>query len=185
MRFVFTLLVFVCLPVWANNDLLQELSNKAKNIEHLSGVFTQNRKIVVLPLPLISEGEFSYHYQTGMVWSTLQPIQSIIHITHQGIQTESGESTAQNIGSAKLAKILLGFFSGDLQSLSEQFDIEVNGDTAQWQLHLTPKNEMVAAQIMSIDISGKETTESVAIADANGDHTDLTFTTHQLAFIEK
>ncbi len=79
MRYVFIFLAFVCLPALAENNLLGELSNKAKNIERLSGIFTQHRKITVLPLPLISAGEFSYHHQTGMVWNTLEPIQSKIH----------------------------------------------------------------------------------------------------------
>ncbi len=184
MRYVFILLAFVSLPALAENNLLDELSNKAKNIERLGGVFTQHRKITVLPLPLISAGEFSYHYQTGMVWITQEPIQSKIHITHQGIQTENKEIITQTAGSAQLAKMLLGIFSGDLTSLSEQFDVQVNGDMTQWHLHLTPKNELVATQISSIDIHGRETTDSVAIADANGDHTDLTFTTQQLVFIE-
>lgn len=183
-RYISILLFFICLPLQAEIGLLEALSNKAKNIERLSGVFTQQRKITVLPLPLISTGEFSYHHQSGMVWNTLEPIQSEIHITPQGIQTENDEFTTQTAGSAQLAKMLLGIFSGDLTSLSEQFDIQINGDITQWHLHLTPKNEMVAAQISSIDIRGKETTESVAIADANGDHTDLTFTTQQLVLFE-
>ena len=119
-----------------------------------------------------------------MVWNTLEPIQSEIHITTQGIQTENNELTTQTSDSVQLAKMLLGIFSGDLTLLSEQFDIQVNGDMTQWHLHLTPKNEMVASQIKVIDISGKDTTESVVIADANGDHTDLTFTTQHLVFIE-
>lgn len=184
MRYVFIFLAFVCLPALAENNLLSELSNKAKNIERLSGVFTQQRKITVLPLPLISTGEFSYHHQTGMVWNTLEPIQSKILITHLGIQTENDELTTQTAGSVQLAKMLLGQFSGDLTSLSEQFDIQVNGDVTQWHLHLTPKNEIVATQISTIDIRGRKTTEAVAIADANGDHTDLIFTTQQLVFIE-
>ncbi len=183
-KFFFILLAFVCLPAQAQNNLLGELSNKAKNIERLSGVFTQHRKIAVLPLPLISSGEFSYHHQTGMVWNTLEPIQSKIHITHQGIQTENNELTARTTGSAQLANMLLGIFSGNLASLFEQFDFQVNGDKTEWHLHLTPKNEMVAAQILFVDIRGKETTESVAIADASGDHTDLIFITRQLVFIE-
>ncbi len=185
MRFVFTLLIIVCLPVSADNSLLEALSNKAKNVERLSGVFIQNRKIAVLPLPLISEGEFSYHYQTGMVWNTLKPVQTKIHITSQGIQTENSELSPQIVGSAQLAKILLGIFSGSLEALTEQFFIEVNGDITAWHLHLTPRNEVVASQITFIDIRGIETTESVAIADANGDRSDLSFITHELVFLEK
>jgi hypothetical protein len=43
----------------------------------------------------------------------------------------------------------------------------------------------LAAEITSIDIRGRETTESVSVADANGDRSDLTFTTHSIKFFEK
>jgi len=184
MRYIFILLVFVCLPVMAENNLLVALSDKAKNIEHFKGSFVQNRKITILPLPLISTGEFSYHHQTGMMWNTQDPVQSKVQITSQGIQTDQAGSSSHMAGSAQLAKTLLGIFSGNLDALADQFNIQVDGDVTQWHLHLTPKHELVASQISAIDIRGKETTESVAIADANGDHTDLTFTTQQLVLFE-
>lgn len=185
MRFVFTLLIFVCLPALADNSLLEELSNKARNIERLDGLFVQNRQITVLPLPLISTGEFSYHHQTGMIWTTLEPIQSKVRITHHGIQTEIMGTPSAVAGSAQLATILLSIFSGNLASLTEQFYIQESGDITGWHLHLTPKNELVANQIAAIDIRGKEITESVAIADANGDSSKLMFTIQEQTLFDK
>ncbi len=185
MRFVISLLLFVCLPVLADNDLLGRLSSKAKNIESLSGLFVQQRKITVLPLPLVSEGKFSYHHQTGMIWNTLNPVQTTIIISSQGIQMEDDESVRKTVGSVQLAKALLGLFSGSLESLSEQFYIEASGNISEWQLHLRPKNDLLADEITFIDIRGKETTESVTIAEANGDSSNLTFTTQRLKFLEK
>ena len=67
----------------------------------------------------------------------------------------------------------------------ERLLIEASGNVSEWQLHLTPRNEMLAAELTFIDIRGKETTESITIADANGDSSNLTFTTHTLTFLEK
>jgi len=185
MRLVISLLILFCLPASANDSLLGSLSGKAKNIESFSGTFVQHRKIVVLPLPLDSEGKFSYHHQTGMVWTTLHPIQSTVIISSQGIQTEDTESVRRTVGSPQVAKALLGLFSGKLESLSEQFSIESSGSISDWRLQLRPKNDLLAAEITSIDIRGRETAESVSIADANGDSSNLTFKTHNIKFFEK
>jgi len=185
MRLAISLLLFFCLPVLANDSLLGSLSSKARNIESFSGTFIQHRKIVVLPLALDSEGTFSYHHQSGMVWTTLQPVQSTITISSQGIQTEDTNSVNRTIGSPQIAKALLGLFSGKLESLSEQFNIIASGNITDWRLQLKPKNDLLAAEITSIDIRGKEITESVSIADANGDKSDLTFKTHSIKFFNK
>jgi outer membrane lipoprotein-sorting protein len=185
MRLAISLLIFFCLPALANDSLLGSLSGKARNIESFSGTFVQYRKIVVLPLPLNSEGKFSYHHQTGMVWTTLHPVQSTVIISDQGIQTEDAESVRRTVGSPQVAKALLGVFSGRLESLSEQFNIVASGSISDWRLQLKPKNDLLAAEITSIDIRGKETTESVSIADANGDSSNLTFKTHSIKFFEK
>ena len=185
MRFVISLLIFACLPALADNSLLEKLSSKAKTIESLNGSFVQQRKITVLPLPLVSAGEFSYHHKSGMVWNTLKPVQTMVIISSQGIQMEDNESVRKTIGSAQIAKALLGLFSGRLELLSEQFYIEASGNISEWQLHLTPRNKLLAAELTFIDIRGKETTESITIADANGDSSNLTFTTHTLTFLEK
>ena len=185
MRLAISLLIFFCLPVLADNSLLGSLSSKAKNIESFSGTFIQHRKIVVLPLALDSEGKFSYHHQTGMVWTTLHPVQSTVIISSQGIQTENTESVRMTVGSPQVAKALLGLFSGRLESLSEQFHIDASGSISDWRLQLKPKNDLLAAEITSIDIRGKETTESVSIADANGDSSNLTFKTNSIKFFEK
>lgn len=185
MRLAISLLIIFCLPALANDSLLDSLSSKARNIESFSGTFVQHRKIVVLPLPLDSEGKFSYHHQTGMVWTTLHPVQSTVIISSQGIQMEDPESVRQTVGSPQVAKALLELFSGKLESLTEQFHIETSGSTSDWQLQLKPKNNLLAAEITSIDIRGKETTESVSIADTNGDRSNLTFKTHCIKFFEK
>ncbi len=185
MRLVISLLIFFCLPALANDGLLGSLSSKARNIESFSGTFVQHRKIVVLPLPLDSDGKFSYHRQTGMVWTTLHPVQSTVVISSRGIQMENTESVRRTVGSPQVAKALLGLFSGNLESLSEQFHIDASGNISDWRLQLRPKNDLLAAEITSIDIRGKETTESVSIADANGDSSNLTFNTHSIKFFEK
>jgi outer membrane lipoprotein-sorting protein len=185
MRLAISLLIFFCLPASADDGLLGSLSGKAGNIESFSGTFVQHRKIVVLPLPLDSEGKFSYHHQTGMVWTTLRPVQSTVIISSRGIRMKEAESVRRTVGSPQVAKALLELFSGKLESLSEQFNIESSGSISDWRLQLTPKNDLLAAEITSIDIRGRETTESVSVADANGDRSDLTFTTHSIKFFEK
>ena len=185
MRLTISLLIFFCLPALADDSLLGNLSGKARNIESFSGTFVRHREIVVLPMPLNSEGKFSYHHQTGITWTTLHPVQSTVIISSRGIQMEDTGSVRRTVGSPQIAEALLGLFSGRLESLSEQFTIKANGSISDWRLQLTPKRNLLAAEITSIDISGRETTESVSIADANGDRSDLIFKTNKIKFFEK
>ena len=185
MRLTISLLIFFCLPVLANDSLLGSLSDKANNIESFSGLFAQHRKISVLPLPLNSKGEFSYHHLTGIVWTTLHPIQSTVIISNQGIHIEDTESVRRTVGSPQVAKALLEIFSGSLSSLSDKFSIEATGSSSNWRLQLRPKNELLADEIKLIDIHGKETTESVSIADTNGDRSNLTFKVHNIKFFKQ
>ena len=185
MRLAISLLIFFCLPVLANDSLLGSLSDKASNIESFSGLFTQHRKISVLPLPLNSKGEFRYHHLTGMVWTTLHPIQSTVIISNQGVQMEDAKSVRRTVGSPQVAKALLALFSGKLSSLSEKFSIVATGSSSDWRLQLRPKNELLADEVKLIDIHGKETTDSVSIADTNGDRSDLTFKVHNIKLFKK
>lgn len=98
---------------------------------------------------------------------------------------EGAESVRRTVGSPQVAKALLEIFSGSLSSLSDKFSIEATGSSSNWRLQLRPKNELLADEIKLIDIHGKETTESVSIADTNGDRSNLTFKVQNIKFFKK
>ena len=79
-----------------------------------------------------------------------------------------------------MSEILLSLFSGDSVTLETYFSIRVKGDTNQWNLLLEPKNNLVAAQIVSISIEGRESVESLHIIESNGDYSNLEFSSSRI-----
>ena len=181
----FLLLNVVFFSTSAFATLQETIFNKAKDTESINSLFIQERKISVLPLPLISTGKFQFHYQEGLLLETLEPVQSRIIISKKGIQTEDNFVKTEMKGSSQLGKILLSLFSGDLASLEAYFFIIIKGDVNKWNLLLKPKNSLVSAQIASISIEGKESVESIYLVETNGDSSSLKFISSRVNLISE
>ena len=181
----FLLLTVVSFSTSTFATLQDVIFNKAKDTESINSLFIQERKISVLPLPLISTGEFQFHYLEGLLLETLEPIQNRIIISKKGIQAEDNFANTEVKGSSQLGKILLSLFSGDLASLETFFFIVVKGDVNEWNLLLKPKNSLVAAQIASISVEGKGSVESIYLVETNGDSSSLKFISSRVNLISE
>lgn len=140
------------------------------------GEFHQERYISVLPLPLVSNGIFTYRKGSEMIWQTLAPVASTIRVTPgHGIQIIDAEGNPQEQASSQLlVDIFLGVFSGDLDSLSSLFKIAEVVDTDGWQLRLTPLDKSLSGYLQSILIIGSSYVESIQLTEGNGDRTEIT-----------
>ena len=181
----FLLLTVVSFSTSTLATLQDTIFNKAKDTESINSLFIQERKISVLPLPLISTGKFQFHYQEGLLWETLEPVQSRIIISKKGIQVEDNFAKTKIKGSSQLGKILLSLFSGDLASLETYFFIIIKGNVNKWNLLLKPKNSLVSAQIASISIEGKESIESIYLVETDGDSSSLKFISSRVNLISE
>ena len=181
----FLLLTVVSFSTSTLATLQDTIFNKAKNTESINSLFIQERKISVLPLPLISTGKFQFHYQEGLLWETLEPVQSRIIISKKGIQAEDNFAKTEIKGSSQLGQILLSLFSGDLATLETYFFIIIKGDVNKWNLLLKPKNSLLSAQIASISIEGKESIESIYLVETNGDSSSLKFISSRVNLISE
>jgi outer membrane lipoprotein-sorting protein len=182
---LFLMLTLVCFSTSIFSTLKDTIFNQAKDTKSINSLFIQERRISVLPLPLVSTGKFKFHYQEGMLWETLKPVQSRIIISEKGIQEENNFVRTEIGGSSQLGKVLLSLFSGDLASLESYFFIVTKGDVNKWNLFLEPKNSLVSSQITSISIEGRESVESIYLVEANGDSSRLKFNHSRINFISK
>ena len=86
---LFLMLTLVCFSTSIFSTLKDTIFNQAKDTKSINSLFIQERRISVLPLPLVSTGKFKFHYQEGILWETLKPVQSRIIISEKGIQEEN------------------------------------------------------------------------------------------------
>ena len=173
----------------ANAAFLAAFSAKNQTIAHLAGQFEQSKTIAVLPMPIRSSGVFEFTQGQGVVWETQEPIQNRIHLTAQGIDTQTtdgnsetlqGQDATKSQGAGLVASIFMGVIAGDLSQLTRFFTLEANTQGEQWQLVLTPNSPNLGAYIRQIRLEGHDFTEQLHIAETNGDTTDIRFTTTQV-----
>lgn len=179
------LLFFNAGLAWADTDLLAQLRARSQAIESVEGQFEQHKTIAVLPVPLASNGRFSFEQGKKVVWETLVPIQSRLELTPGGISfaDAGGQQTPAQAGQAGaeiVAKIFMGVIAGELDSLQDYFTLSATGSADDWQIQLLPRSANLAAYITRIDLRGGEFTRQLDIAEANGDKTAIVFTTGKL-----
>lgn len=174
-------------PVLADSDeLLDELVARSQSIQSLEGVFEQQKTIAVLPMPLASNGRFSFEQGKEVVWETLVPVQSRMTLTAGGIHLDDASGAdktpaqVKQAGAEIVAKIFMGVIAGELDSLKDYFTLSATGTTGDWKILLKPRSENLAAYINDIELSGGEFTEHLNISEANGDKTYIVFATQKV-----
>lgn len=147
----------------------------------LSGKFTQEKNIVGLKRPLLSQGDFLVARDRGVIWRTAKPFAAAVAVTRKGIWSlkPSGtglqrESIHQgNLGVAM--DMIQQVLAGDPASLDKAFAVSGQGDAKAWTLDLKPLDPVVARVILSIRLQGGRHVDHVEYAEANGDKTRIDF----------
>lgn len=140
------------------------------------GPFVQEKHLRALPRPLTSEGHFVLSREQGLLWLLEKPLQQDYRIGAAGIarrvdgqwQAQPGQDVA-----AQQSRLFLAVLKGDHQGLARDFQLQLSGDAAHWQLHLTP-NSLLLKQIFSaIQIEGGALVERIELQETQGDSTVL------------
>ena len=151
--------------------------------EMLRGRFVQERTLAGFAKPLRSEGRFVLVIDRGLIWQGETPFQSTTVITPAGIlQLVNGEE-AMRLPASRLPvltrfyQMLSGALSGDPSGLQQDFRIERGSDGERWQVTLSPArpDDQAMGQIRTIEMSGLDLVDDVAIRKAGGDVDHLRF----------
>ena len=165
----------------ASSDVKAPLAGRLASPPVLSGKFVQEKNIVGLKKPLLSQGDFLVVRDKGVVWRTAKPFAAAVAVTQKGIWSLKQKGTELkreaihqgNLGVAMdmIQKVL----SGDLSSLTKVFTVAEKGDASAWTLDLKPLDPVVARVIRSIRLQGSKHVDHVEYAEANGDKTRIDF----------
>ncbi|GAB1263974.1 outer membrane lipoprotein carrier protein LolA [Aurantivibrio infirmus] len=164
----------------AKIELFSQLEKIMVVAENVEGQFSQRKFISVLPNPLLSKGVFSYGKTTGLDWRTQTPIVSRLVFNEQGIRQDVEGNTVWEIDGMQpavvsITRVMTGVLSGDWLVLNEFFDISGSVDSQNWELTLTPKDEVIQQLITSLKVSGAEKLKSLTLFESNDDRTEITF----------
>ncbi|MGG7093304.1 LolA family protein [Shewanella indica] len=168
----------------ATEQALQQLSTKMALSDSSRGQFEQVRWLRVLKQPLRSSGEFMFQRELGMLWQQQTPFGNLL-LLKQGelIQQDSQGKlsvTKADAGPAAVAEMLprmmQSLLSGDIQALSQGFELYLLNDQAgHWQLGLKAKEQTMAALLPQMVLEGNQDLESLTLLAKNGDISQIFF----------
>ncbi|QWL06446.1 outer membrane lipoprotein carrier protein LolA [Shewanella algae] len=168
----------------ATEQALQQLSTKMALSDSSRGQFEQVRWLRVLKQPLRSSGEFLFQRELGMLWQQQTPFGNLL-LLKQGelIQQDSQGKlsvTKADAGPAAMAEMLprmmQSLLSGDIQALSQGFELYLLNDQAgHWQLGLKAKEQTMAALLPQMVLEGNQDLESLTLLAKNGDISQIFF----------
>jgi outer membrane lipoprotein-sorting protein len=154
------------------DDLLTQIASGLTKADIAQGEFQQEKKLKFLNKPLSSQGAFTYDKVNGIIWKTLTPIQSVLLINDT--QVSAGQDK-QDIPPA-FGSVFKALLSGDINRLSENFELANSGKKSAWQLVLKPKDELLKKMIDNIRLSGDSEVRQWELTETSGNLTRITFT---------
>lgn len=150
-------------PVNAHTSVTELLSHLRSNAPEC-GQFEQSRWLADFEMQLDSSGGFQ-RQADGLIWRTTQPVTSEIEL--------SANNPDLPLGYQAILPVFNGLLAGDWQRLDDYFSTQVSGTLTAWRAELTPRNEQVAAQLITLVIEGAEQLEQIVLTFADGDRMDI------------
>jgi hypothetical protein len=151
----------------------------------LRAEFDQTRRSAELERPVLAHGRMLVWREAGVLWQIEQPVKMLVVLREDvTIQIDANgrrrtQRTDDDAGAARAGRILGALLNGDTATLEQWFDIAARIDAQQWSIALTPRRGAMAAFLTSMQVSGDKYVRSVAIDEANGDSTHISFRNHR------
>ncbi|WP_339724050.1 outer membrane lipoprotein carrier protein LolA [uncultured Paraglaciecola sp.] len=135
------------------------------------GQFVQEKHLTVLTQPFVTKGNYHYQKNIGLIWHTQQPVESKIKITTEGVSERQADGHFKSLtSSSQFSELLLALFSGEQQSLQQQFYIEQQDN----RLTLTPKSAQIAGVILKISLLIKDNgIQQIVLYEPEGNYTNI------------
>lgn len=176
----------------ASSAELTRLTTQLSPSAQAKGNFTQYRYLKVLKKPLVSEGEFVFAKDLGVIWQQNTPFAStlilkdkqLIQIDSQGnISINNAEQAGSSSQMAELMpKLLNALLSGDIQQLEQHFNLSLlltpnteGQNTQQWQLGLKPTEPLLEKAMPKLVLAGNEQIQTLVLFSRNGDRSRIEF----------
>lgn len=165
----------------ADTKQLVALSQKLNLGETVRGQFVQSRQLKVLKKPLISQGQFIFDKEQGLIWQQIKPFESLLILKDkqliqrdsQGrVQISKADASASAAAMGDLLPSLVrAMLGGDISGLSENFELHFLitdrlSPDGQWQLGLTPKDPLMKKAIANMVLEGSDVLQSLVLLSA-------------------
>lgn len=129
---------------------------------HFSGDFIQNKKIQGLSAPLISDGEFFFSCDIGIIWQTQSPFAEALIYSHYFNYRVSGDAIEKltSLTHYGMSKIMLKMLNGDVDYFAESFSV---GSLIDGELSLSPQSKFMKKAIDKIVLQKTQVDDSISL----------------------
>lgn len=143
--------------------------------------FRQQRQLAGFKQTMQATGFMVLTQKQGIIWQQQQPFAQTIVLTPTALK-QSINGQVQVIEAQKQADLfyfvttLSQVMAGDFNRLKQSFTVlDGRHSSAAWQLGLQPKQAPLNKVFQRIDLNGRQLIDSVRLQDAQGGHTQLSF----------
>ncbi|QIL80963.1 outer membrane lipoprotein carrier protein LolA [Diaphorobacter sp. HDW4A] len=157
-------------------DLLDKVKQQLKDAPVVRGKFEQEKSIKGFKQPLRSSGEFVVAKNKGIVWHVLKPFESTLIVKPDSLQSRRGDGEVSMQMRAEdepvlrtVNAMLFAVMSADLVQLRQFFEVSGKAQASGWQMHLVPRDPMLAQWLASVDLQGGAFVREVKLQEARGD----------------
>ncbi|MPW19054.1 outer membrane lipoprotein carrier protein LolA [Paraburkholderia sp. CNPSo 3157] len=166
----------------ANAALVSQVAARLAQTKGVRAQFTQTQTLAAMKQPLVSTGSLVFFRERGVIWRIDTPYKATYVIGDAGVSEVDANGkrintkSAQGVrGVAQVSKMMRAMLGGDLSALYSQFDVDAQGTASQWKLELKPNQPQLAQSIKGLQMTGGEFLQTLRIALANGDVTQIEF----------
>lgn len=166
----------------ANAALVSQVAARLAQAKGVRAQFTQTQTLSAMKQPLVSTGSLVFFRERGVIWRIDTPYKATYVISDAGVSEVDANGkrvntkSAQGVrGVAQVSKMMRAMLGGDLSALYSQFDVDAQGTALQWKLELKPNQPQLAQSIKGLQMTGGEFLQTLRIALANGDVTQIEF----------
>lgn len=160
---------------------LSDLQEKLAHQKIVRGQYIQSKNMQMFKQPLQSEGDFVLDQKQGLLWLQTQPFPIALILTKNKLSQQFADQPTQIIEAADnpmvfyFSHLFLSLLKGDVNTLTAQFDMRLQGDSNQWLLLLTPKEAPLNKVFKQIKISGSEAINELQLIELNNDNSTIKF----------
>ncbi len=159
-------------------QLMQTLAaNKASRAD-----FVEKKYLASLDRPLESSGELVYVAPSRLEKRTIKPKPEVLIVDGDTLTIERN-GTKRSISLASFPEVsaftesIRATLAGDLDALTRDYRVEVDGSAAQWRLTLLPSDPKIAALVSRVTVTGHDNrVDAIEVLQADGNRSVTTIT---------
>lgn len=163
-------------PMAGGAGEIEQLLHLFAQRSHAEARFEQSEYLSALTRPLQSRGTLSYRAPDHLEQHIEKPRSQLLVLDHGVLSMQLGRHRhsvplTDYPQLAPLLDSLRALLAGDLSTLQQHFDLQLQGPLTQWQLRLTPRSSGLPDQLREIRMRGDQAqVEEIQLEQRDGDH---------------